>query len=468
MGGDPAVKTVRKLIEVALPLDDINWAAAYEKMPGIGPHPRGLHRWWSRKPLAAARAVLFAQLVDDPSSRPELFPTTEEQDGERERLFGILRELVKWENTTNEVLLKTARDEIRESWRRTCADNSDHPTAAELFDPERLPSFHDPFAGGGAIPLEAQRLGLEAYASDLNPVAVLINKAMIEIPPRFAGRSPVNPESRRRETLGEKEWPSTTGLATDVRHYGQWIRDEAARRIGHLYPTVQVTKEMAAERPDLKRYAGRNLTVIAWRWARTVPSPNPAFADVEIPLVSDFLLCRTKGKESWVEPVIESATYRFEVRVGTPPTSASSGTKIGRGASFRCVMSGTPLSPDYIKAESMAGRMGERLMAIVAEGDRQRVYLPPSSEHEAVARKAIPAWRPDEPMNRDTTNLVSGRGYGFFTWADLFTERQLSALTTLTDLVTEARQKAHQDAISIGERERERERETQRRTLPAA
>ena len=256
------MRTIRKLIEVALPLDDINRAAAREKSIIHG-HPSTLHLWWARRPLAAARAMLFGQLVDDPSSRPELFPTKEEQDLERERLFEILRALVKWENTTNEALLDAARKEIRESWRRTCADNAALPRAADLFDPERLPAFHDPFAGGGAIPLEAQRLGLEAHSSDLNPVAVLINKAMIEIPPKFAGRPPVNPESRKERPLGAKERKGASGLADDVRYYGQWMRDEAEHRIGHLYPKVRITAELVAKRPDLERWAGRELTVIA-------------------------------------------------------------------------------------------------------------------------------------------------------------------------------------------------------------
>ena len=207
--------------------------------------------------LATARAVLFAQLVDDPSSRPELFPTEEEQDEERQRLFRIIEELVKWENTTNEQVLEAAREEIRRSWRRTCEDNRDHPQAAELFNPEKLPAFHDPFAGGGSIPLEAQRLGLEAHASDLNPVAVLINKAMIEIPPRFAGKPPVNPDSRSGQADIGAAWKGAAGLAEDVRYYGKWMRDEAEKRIGHLYPKVAVTEEMARERPDLKPYVGR-------------------------------------------------------------------------------------------------------------------------------------------------------------------------------------------------------------------
>ena len=368
----------KKLIEVALPLDAINAAAAREKSIRHG-HPSTLHLWWARRPLAAARAVIFAQMVDDPGSRPELFPTEEEQERERQRLFELIEDLVKWENTANEELLQRARKEIRESWRRTCADYADHPRAGELFDPERLPAFHDPFAGGGALPLEAQRLGLEAHASDLNPVAVLINKAMIEIPPRFAGRPPVNPEARSEGALvAGGEWKGARGLAEDVRYYGRWMRDEAERRIGHLYPKVAVTDEMARERPDLRRYAGRELTVIAWLWTRTVRSPNPAFGTVEVPLISTFMLSTKRGKDAYIEPVIDADGYRFTVKVGPPPASAKAGTKLARGAHFGCLMSGTPIEPAYIKAEGMAGRMGARLMAIVAEGDRGRVYLAPT------------------------------------------------------------------------------------------
>ncbi|MYH20764.1 MAG: DUF1156 domain-containing protein [Acidobacteria bacterium] len=440
------LKAVPKLIEVALPLDDINRAAAREKSIRHG-HPSTLHLWWARRPLAAARAVLFAQLVDDPSGRPELFPTEEEQDQERERLFGILRKLVLWENTTNEEVLGAARAEIRESWRRTCTDNAHHPRAAELFDPERLPAFHDPFAGGGAIPLEAQRLGLEAHASDLNPVAVLINKAMIEIPPRFAGRPPVNPETRAHKSVAGREWRGAAGLADDVRYYGKWMRDEAERRIGHLYPKARITPEMVAERPDLERYEGRELTVIAWLWARTVRSPNPVFSHVDVPLVSTFMLSTKKGKEAYVEPVVEGDRYRFEVRVGAPPDRAATkaGTKIGRGASFRCLVSGSPMSPRHIRGEFRAGRAGNRLMAVVLEGNRERVYLRADEEQERLARSATPKWRPEAEMNQRTPNLVSGRGYGIRYWHELFTSRQLVALTAFSDLVSEAmvRARAH-------------------------
>ena len=312
------------------------------------------------------------------------------------------------------------------------------------------PPFHDPFAGGGSIPLEAQRLGLEAYASDLNPVAVLINKAMIEIPPKFAGRTPVNPESRQGKGSTDAVWKGATGLAEDVRYYGKWMRNEAEKRIGHLYPKVGVTEEMVRERPDLKQYLGRELTVIAWLWARTVKSPNPAFANVDVPLASTFLLSTKKGKEAYVQPVFEDGGYRFTVKVGTPPETAKSGTKLARGANFQCVMSGTVINDPYIKGESMAGRMGCRLMAVVAEGKRGRVYLAPTPEYEETARQAQPSWKPDQEMNRDTSNLVSGRGYGFFTWADLFTNRQLVALTTFSDLVTEARDRIRADAAAAG------------------
>jgi len=437
----------KKLIEVALPLDAINAASAREKSIRHG-HPSTLHLWWARRPLAAARAVIFAQLVDDPSAHPERFPTEADQERERLRLFKIIEQLVLWENTTNEDVLNQARDEIWKSWRATCAANRDHPRAAELFNPDRLPAFHDPFAGGGALPLEAQRLGLEAYASDLNPVAVLINKAMIEIPPKFAHRPPVNPASRGEKRLLAQTWRGAQGLAEDVRYYGQWMRDEAKKRIGHLYPKIAVTAEMAQERPDLKPYVGRELTVIAWLWARTVKSPNPAFADVEVPLATTFILSKKVGKEAYVQPVIEGRDYRFTVKVGRPPKSAENGTKLSRGANFQCLMSGSPISGNYIKAEGQAGRMGARLMAIVAEGDRGRVYLAPTPEHEARARQAQPTWKPEQELVGKTRDQMPL--YGMNTFGELFTDRQLVALTTFSDLVTEAREQVLRDALAAG------------------
>ena len=438
----------KKLIEVALPLDSINAASVREKSIRHG-HPCTLHLWWARRPLAAARAVLFAQMVDDPASRPDLFATVEEQDRERERLFRLIEELVKWESTTNETVLQAARDEIRESWRRTCADNADHPRAAELFDPARLPAFHDPFAGGGALPLEAQRLGLEAHASDLNPVAVLINRAMIEIPPKFAGRPPVNQEAQAMSGLMSREWRGAQGLAEDVRYYGRWMRDEAEQRIGHLYPNVEITAEMVEERPDLKPYEGRKLTVIAWLWARTVKSPNPAFADVDVPLASTFMLSTKKGKEAYVEPVTEGREYRFTVKVGTPPDAAGAktGTKLSRGA-FRCLMSSVPIRYAYIDDEANAGRMGARLMAIVVQGHRTRLYLSPTDSAAAVAQRVEPRWKPNAPSRGTWGSNAQGRRYGFRTFGDYFTPRQLVALTTFSDLVGEAIERVRRDAAA--------------------
>jgi len=440
----------KKLIEVALPLEAINKASAREKSIRHG-HPSTLHLWWARRPLAAARAVIFAQMVDDPSSYPDLFPTEKAQEKERQRLFKIIEDLVLWENTTNEEVLQRARDEIWASWRRACAENADHPRAKELFDRYKLPAFHDPFAGGGALPLEAQRLGLEAYASDLNPVAVLINKAMIEIPPKFAGRPPVNPEARKDQKLLKANWTGAQGLAEDVRYYGKWMRDEAEKRIGHLYPKIEITAEMAKERPDLKSYVGKKLTVIAWLWARTVKSPNPAFAQVDVPLASTFMLSTKPGKEAYVEPVIEDGGYRFTVKVGKPKDAeaAKNGTKLSRGANFKCLMSGTPMASEHIYSESIVGRMGARLMAIVAEGDRGRVYLAPTPEMEAVAFTAQPTWKPELAMP-ENPRWFSPPLYGLKTYGDLFTPRQLVALTTFSDLVQEARERVRIDAIAAG------------------
>ena len=442
----------KKLIEVALPLEAINTASAREKSIRHG-HPSTLHLWWARRPLAAARAVIFAQMVDDPSAHPDLFPTEKAQERERKRLFKIIEELVQWENTTNEEVLERARNEIWQSWRRTCAENADHPRAKELFDRHKLPAFHDPFAGGGALPLEAQRLGLEAYASDLNPVAVLINKAMIEIPPKFAGREPVNPEWQRksREEKTLRQWKGVQGLAEDVRYYGQWMRDEVEKRIGHLYPKVEVTAEMAKDRSDLKPYVGKELTVIAWIWARTVKSPNPAFSQIDVPLASTFMLCSKTGKEAYVEPLIENGGYRFTVKTGKPKDAeqAKLGTTAGKRSAFRCLMSDVPITYDHIRQEGKAGRMGARLMAVVAEGDRGRVYLSPTAVMEEVAASASASWKPDKVLP-DNPRDFKTPNYGLTTFGDLFTPRQLVALTAFSDLVGEARGRIRADAIEAG------------------
>jgi putative DNA methylase len=432
----------KKLIEVALPLDAINEASAREKSIRHG-HPSTLHLWWARRPLAAARAVIFAQMVDDPSAHTDIFKTEKAQEKERQRLFRIIEELVKWENTTNEAVLQQAREETWQSWRYTCAENADHPRAKELFDP---------FAGGGALPLEAQRLGLEAYASDLNPVAVLINKAMIEIPPKFAGKAPVNPDGQRQRAQMGRTWQGAQGLAEDVRYYGQWMREEAEKRIADLYPQIEITAEMAKMRPDLKPKVGQRLPVIAWLWARTVKSPNPAFAKVDVPLVSTFMLSTKAGKETYVEPVIEDGGYRFTVKVGKPKDveGAKRGTKSGSsGSSFLCLVSGTPMPFEYLRPEAKAGRMGARLMAIVAEGDRGRVYLSPTPEMESAALNAKPHNAPDADLPAKALGFRV-QEYGMTKWRDLFTPRQLVALTTLSDLVQEAREQVKRDAVAAG------------------
>ena len=507
----------RKLIEAALPLDAINRAATREKLVRHG-HPSALHLWWARRPQAAARAVIFAQMVDDPSEYvDELLadpqtklaasrelqrlgePVATEADSpesghgsaavspnqvrephermptqvasralrdmaaarERERLFKLLDELVQWENTTNEEVLKRARTEILRSWRRACTENeiredslgsTESPSIEEFFDSGKLPEFHDPFAGGGALPLEAQRLGLNAYASDLNPVAVLISKAMIEIPPRFAHQSPVNPAATEDQTVVVAgKWGGTQGLAEDIRFYGNWMRDEAERRIGHLYPKVEITAEIVRERPDLEPYERRSLTVVAWLWARTVKSPHPAFADVDVPLVSSFMLSTRKGREAFVEPVIDARGYRFTVKTGKPANSdaARGGTKLSSRA-CRCLLSNVPIPYEYIDEEANAGRMKERLMAVVAAGDRSRIYLSPMPEAEAAARSAKPVWKPDTPSRGTWASNAQGRRYGFETFADYFTPRQVVALTTLSDLVAEAIAHVRGDAIGAG------------------
>lgn len=402
----------KKLIEVALPLEEINAACTREKSIRHG-HPSTLHLWWARRPLAAARAVIWSSLVDDPSAHPEEFPTPEEQAIERERLFDILRELVVWENSNNQRVLDAAKAEIKKSI-------GDEPL-----------SLLDPFAGGGAIPLEAQRLGLKAYAQDLNPVAVTINKAMIEIPPKFAGNAPVNPKDRAKTAVSC--WEGNTGLAADVAYYGNWMRDEAFRRIGHLYPKVQVPKEQG----------GGEATVIAWIWARTVKCPNPACGH-ETVLVRSFDLSKKKGKEWHVEPIVENGEIRFEVK---PGKAEREGTVDRRGAT--CVHCGSPVDLGYVKEESRANRMGATLMAVVAEGHHGRIYVSPDAEQVAAACVEKPD---DYPFGNLAPKFTGGScvPYGLDEFHKLFSNRQLTAMTTFSDLVQEAQRAAYEDALASG------------------
>ncbi|MCB9078008.1 MAG: DUF1156 domain-containing protein [Anaerolineaceae bacterium] len=410
--------TRKKLIEVALPLEAINEASAREKSIRHG-HPSTLHLWWARRPLAACRAVIFTSLVDDPDD-PEAPPefvaacrklpqgkNAAEEDTPRRRLFDFIERLVLWESTTDEKVLATARELIR------------------LATDGNPPPLLDPFAGGGSIPLEAQRLGLESFASDLNPVAVMINKALIEIPPKFANQPPVNPRDRQ-QLGGDSHWPGATGLAADVRYYGEWMRDKAYERIGHLYPD----------------YNGE--TVIAWLWARTVRCPNPA-CGATMPLVSSFELSKKKGRRAWVEPQIDRAAKQVRFTVKTGKGEPPAPPKIGRGAKFRCLVCGETAPDQHLKDEGMAGRMGAQLMAIVTQGQSGRSYYTPTIEQEQIAARAKPEWEPTGELAHDPRNIWC-KQYGLVDFADLFTPRQLTALTTFSDLVAEARQQIEQDA----------------------
>lgn len=447
MANGSEIRTPKKLIEVALPLDDINKESAREKSIRHG-HPSTLHLWWARRPLAAARAVLFAQMVNDPGGERGWSRglTKEQAAAKREVLFDIIRDLVKWENTTNEEVLERARAAVRQSWRETCELNRGKPG----FDPDRLPAFHDPFAGGGAIPLEAQRLGLESYASDLNPVAVMINKAMIEIPPRFANTKPIGPiPEGETPQLIQREWHGAQGLAEDVRRYGYWMREEAKKRIGHLYPQVEITREMTQERPDLLPYAGKKLTVIAWLWARTVKSPNPEFSDVDVPLASTFVLSKKPGHEAYVQPIIEGKSYHFAVKVGKPPKEAENGTKLGAKATFKCLMTNAPMDKEYVKSELLHQRGSVRMLAIVCEGTKGRIYISPLKDTCPEINSRDISFMPTNPISEDR-RAFTPPDYGMPTYGDLFTPRQLLALDTFSDLVHDARAKVIIDAKAAG------------------
>ena len=407
----------KKLIEVALPLEAINAESAREKSIRHG-HPSTLHLWWARRPLAAARAVIWSSLVDDPSEHPEQFPTEEEQNKERQRLFVILEKLIKWENSNNPEILDAAKTEILHS-------TSNNP-----------PPLLDPFAGGGAIPLEAQRLGLEAHAHDLNPVAVMINKAMIEIPPKFAGQAPVNPDTRARLDAADG-WTGAKGLAEDVRYYGEWMKQQAFRKIGHLYPKVKVS---AAQ-------GGGEATVIAWIWARTIKCPNPA-CGCEMPLASSFVLSKKKGKEAWVKPIPAGDHVEFEVQQGKCPKEYES-FKVGRSAIFKCPCCGEITTDAYVKKNGQQHKIGSQLMAVVAEGQHGRIYLSPDEEQKLAANVSKPENYPDGSMPTNP-RWFSPPAFGMTEYSDLFTNRQLTALTTFSELVSEAQKQAEADAIAAG------------------
>jgi putative DNA methylase len=427
----------RKLIEVALPLEAINKESAREKSIRHG-HPSTLHLWWARRPLAACRAVLWSSMVDDPS---EYMPDEASANEERQRLFKILEDLVLWENINNEEVLDKGRLEIARSVARDLG--VDVPVGKEAireFLATKAPPVLDPFAGGGSIPLEAQRLGLRAFASDLNPVAVLINKALIEIPPKFAGMPPVHPPENgdgkeKQKDLWDKKWKGAEGLAEDVRYYGKWMRDEAFKRISHLYPKAKITEEILAERPDLKAQGlkpGDELTVIAWLWTHTVKCPNPA-CGVQMPLVKSFMISTRKGNEARVEPRINNKKIDFTIKMGA--TRSNEGT-INRNGAI-CIACGTPVPFNLIRTEGQRGRMNSKLMAIVAEGEKGRIYLPPLDAHDAIAHSAQPIWKPETELTGKAA--VNVPLYGLRTHGDLFTNRQLTILGLLSEMVIEVR-----------------------------
>jgi len=460
----------KKLIEVALPLDAINKESAREKSIRHG-HPSTLHLWWARRPLAACRAVLFSSLVTDPDDDPMYGVDEEIAATERAKLFDLIEDLVKWENSNNPDVINRARREIARSIAAEkvadgeLADDmslvagapelpedqakylpepppeySPHDLKHKLASAEQVnhflahyaPPVLDPFAGGGSIPLEAQRLGLRVYASDLNPVAVLINKALIEIPPKFANLPPVNPESRKGN-LKTKQWHGAQGLAEDVRYYGRWIRDEAAKRIGHLYPKVSITDAVAADRPDLEPYIGQDLTVIAWLWARTVECPNPA-CRARMPMVRSFWLSKKKGKAWYARPILdhENKTVRFEIgNHGEAPVHTSD------RSSARCLFCETSVKKPQLREQACAHGVEQIPLAVVAEGQGGRIYLRPEiTSIPSVERPYV------EALDQNITNdkrWFSPPLYGLPKFSDLFTSRQLVALTTLSDLVGESR-----------------------------
>jgi putative DNA methylase len=405
------MKPRKKLIEVALPLPEVNDASAYDKRPGIGPHPKGIHHWWARLPLPVSRAVLFASVIDDPSAHPDKFPTEEAQERERERLFGMIRRMMQKQLHKHPEVYAEARAEML----KQCDG--------------QLPPVLDPFAGGGSIPLEAARLGFEAHAGDLNPVCVLLNKCNLELVPGWTNSPPVNPRNRG-EIGGVDSWKGATSLAADVRYYGGAILERVREKIGHLYLPVKVTKEMADGRPDLKPHVDKELPVIAWIWARTVASPNPALRGAHVPLMSTFWLSSKKGSETYLEPMVDRAagTWRFAVRTGPPKdrNAVRKGTKNGTGG-FRCLLSDAPIPFDYIRSEGEQRRLGFAMVAIVVQGSRGRIYIQATTEQLEVARSAAPFGFPDSDLPEEALGFRI-QNYGIRKHWQMFTPRQLTAM----------------------------------------
>lgn len=411
----------KKLIEVALPLPEINDASAYDKMPGIGPHPKGIHQWWARLPLPTARAVLFASVVDDPIEHPEKWPSEKEQNAERERLFDLIREMMGKQLHEHPEVYERARAEMLEH-----CDG-------------RLPPLFDPFAGGGSIPLEASRLGFEAHAGDLNPIAVLLNQCNLDLAPQWADFPPVNPEDRKR-IGGGAGWHRTQGLAADVRYYGRLLQARALAKIGHLYPKVRLPREKG----------GGEGNVIAWIWARTVASPNPAAHGTHVPLISTYWLCNKRDSEAWLNPIVDRSrnTYHFEIRNGPPQNSAAvgKGTKERKGG-FRCLLTGDPIPFEHIRREGQQGRLGSEMLAIAVQLSKGRTYVPAIPEHIHAAKSLKPEGYPDTDLPDQALGFRI-QNYGIRKHWEMFTSRQLVAMVTISDLLNEIGAEIRRDAQS--------------------
>ena len=437
------IKRRKKLIEVAIPLEAINEASIREKSLRHG-HPSTLHLWWARRPLAAARAILFCQLVDDPSSITEEFPTKDLQEKERDRLFSLIKELIIWENTKNEEVLKRARKEIIKSWERSCSDNENHKEANKIFNKNILPIFHDPFAGGGSIPLEAQRLGLEAKASDLNPIAVLINKALIEIPVKFKGFPPINNANNQNYLIQNNNYEGAQGLAEDIIFYGKMLRDEAEKRIGHLYPKAKITDEILYKRPDLSNYKNKELTIIAWLWARTIICNNPACRK-ETPLITTFVLSSKKGQERYLWPEINNNNFNFRVSEKPHPKyeDPTKGLKRGKSGIFECIHCKSINTRDEIAKFAINKGLGSVMTAVVAQGKKERIFL--DAKISPVPKELKKTGLEIDLKLAENPRDVWCRNFGIKKASEIFTNRQLSTLNVFSEIISEISEKVLKD-----------------------
>jgi putative DNA methylase len=394
----------KKLIEVSLPLDIINDASAYDKMPGIGAHPKGIHHWWARLPLPSARAILFASLVDDPSEHPDKFPTESEQEVERNRLFDIIRDLTRKKIHLKGEVFERAYQEILAS-----------------ADGNKVPTVHDPFSGGGSIPLEGLRLGLNVFASDLNPIPVLINKAMLEVIPKYWNKPPINQKAIvEKSKLG---WTNVVGFCNDILHYGNVVLENSKNKLQNYYPTY-IT-------PNKEEYK-----VVAWLWSRTIRCPNPA-CGCQLPLIRSFQLSKKEKNKVFAEPIIERGKQNvitgYEIKEG----EATLKKTVSRSGAV-CVCCGDAVPLTYIRNEGKENRIGFQMFGVVAEGRRRKVYLPPLPIHESVVKNIPESWSPDYVLPLKHRNFQTP-AYGMKTVGSLFTKRQLYSLNTFVEEVCEIR-----------------------------